>query len=58
MCGLFLWGFWWVFPLIALVMCLGCLIMMALRFGSTGRGFGCMGGHCARPDDKSTESPR
>ncbi len=57
MCGPFLWGFWWVFPLIALVMCLGCLIM-AFGFGGTGRRFGCMGGHSGVRDDKGTESPR
>ncbi len=56
LCGPFVWGFWWVFPLIALVMCLGCLIM-ALRFARSGRRFGCMGSHCGMADDNA-ESPR
>ncbi len=60
MCGPLFWGFggfWWVFPLIALVMCLGCLIMM---FGLAGTGprFGCMSGHRGTSDDKGAESPR
>jgi hypothetical protein len=44
MCGPLVWGFWWIFPLMGFLMCLGFLVM-ALRFASKGRGFRCMGGH-------------
>jgi hypothetical protein len=44
MCGPLLWGFWWIFPLMGLLVCLGFLVM-AFRSAKRGRGFGCMGGH-------------
>lgn len=55
MCGAVLWGsawgFWWIFPLIGLLMCL----VMVFRFACRGGG-GCMGGHGATPNDKVRES--
>ena len=39
-----MWGFWWIFPLIGLAICVAFLVMV-LRFIGTGRGFTCMGGH-------------
>lgn len=43
MCGAFLGGVWWVFPLIGFVMCAGFMLVMFL-FARTGRGWMCMGG--------------
>ena len=42
MCGPLLWGFWWIFPVIGLAMCL-----VMILFASTGRGCMCMGRHHA-----------
>ena len=45
MCGPFLLGsFWWVVPLIAMLMCLGFLFI-AFRFAGARHGYMCMGGH-------------
>jgi hypothetical protein len=52
-----MWGFWWVVPLIGLLVCLAFLVM-AIRFMSTGRGFMCMGGHRAMGDDAVAEMRR
>jgi hypothetical protein len=38
-----MWGFWWIFPLMGLLLCLAFAVM-AFRFIATG-GFTCMGGH-------------
>jgi hypothetical protein len=38
------WGFWWIFPLIGLLLCLAFVAMM-MRGMMGGRGFMCMGGH-------------
>jgi hypothetical protein len=46
-----MWGFWWVFPLIGLLVCLAFLVM-AVRFKSTGCGFMCMGGHQGTANDE------
>jgi uncharacterized membrane protein len=46
------WGFWWIFPLLGLAVCLTFLIM-AFRFMSTGHGFMCMGGH---RNDEATQT--
>ncbi len=37
MCGLFLWGFAWILPLVGLVLCLGMMVW-AFRGGSSMRG--------------------
>ena len=42
MCGPFFWGFWWIFPLVGFLICLG---FMAFRLLSAGGGFVCMGSH-------------
>ena len=39
-----MWGFWWIFPLIAFLMCLAFAVL-AFRVIATGRSFMCMGGH-------------
>ena len=54
MCGPLLWGFWWILPLVGMVMCLG---FMAFRLG-TGHGFMCMGGHPGTRKDQATEAQR
>ncbi len=43
MCGAFLSGGWWVFPLIGFVICAG-FMLVAFRFARTGRGCMCTGG--------------
>lgn len=54
MCGLFLFGsFWWVFPLIAMLMCLG---FMAFGFAGTRHGSMCMGGHHGERNHHVTET--
>ncbi len=52
-----LWGFWWILPLIGLLICLG-LLVVAFRFMSTGRGFMCMGGHRGMGNDEVAEMRR
>ena len=44
MCGPWLsgWGFWGIFPLIGLLLCLG-IFLVAFRCAGTGHRFGCMG---------------
>lgn len=54
MCGLLFFGFWWIFPLVAFVMCLG---FMAFGFLRTGRGLMCMGGHRDTPHDHVAGAP-
>ena len=52
LCGAGMWGFWWIFPLVGVLVCF-TLIVMAFRFLSTGRGLSCMGrtgGNRERPD--------
>ncbi len=43
MCGALLGGSWWIFPLIAFVICAG-FMLVAFLFARTGRGWMCMGG--------------
>lgn len=52
-----MWGFWWIFPLIGVLVCLAFLFM-AFRFVTTGRGFMCMGGHRAMASDDVAEMRR
>ncbi len=49
MCGVFLSGVWWVFPLVGIVICAG-MMLVAFRFGRTGHGCMCMG------DSRSTKN--
>lgn len=44
MWGPLMMGFWWIFPVLGLVMFLGCLLMM-IRSAAGGHGCMCMGGH-------------
>jgi uncharacterized membrane protein len=39
-----MWGFWWIFPLMGMVVCLAFLVMV-FRFVFTGHGPACMAGH-------------
>lgn len=45
-----MWGVWWIFPLIGMLLCFTFLVL-AVRFVATGRGFMCMGGHQATGHD-------
>jgi hypothetical protein len=58
MCGAFgpfLFGsYWWIFPLLGMLICLGFLIFLA-RFASTGRGCMWMGGHHGAPKHQVAE---
>lgn len=38
-----MWGFWWIFPLIGLLVCLMFVVAMVRLMG--GRGLPCMGPH-------------
>jgi len=48
-----MWGFWWIFPVIGLLICLFFVIAMARMIGGGGR-FMCMGPH----HDDSEETAR
>ncbi len=50
MCGAFLTGVWWVFPLIGFVICAGFMLVMFL-FARTGRGCMSMCGSRHGTDD-------
>lgn len=57
-----LWGapmseFWWIFPLICLLLFLACFIAM-IRSVAGGRGFMCMGRHNTGRTDESAELRR
>jgi hypothetical protein len=45
-----MWGVWWIFPVMGIVMCLG-FALMAVRFLVSGGGMMCMGGHQPRGDE-------
>ena len=55
MCGPFLFGFWWIIPLIGFAL---CIAFMALRGLGPGRGFMCMGGHGDTRTDHVAEHRR
>ena len=57
LCGAGMWGFWWIFPLVGALVCLA-LIVMVLRFVSTGRGFSCVGGDGGMGSDQTAEMRR
>jgi hypothetical protein len=50
-------GFWWIFPLMGMLMCLAFAVM-AVRFIATGRGFMCMGGHHQAGGDDTADLRR
>ncbi len=50
MCGAFLGGIWWIFPLIGFVIC-AAFMFVASRFVRTGRGCTCMSGSRSTTDD-------
>ncbi len=45
-----MWGFWWIFPLVGLLICLVAVAAMVRGMGS-GRGFTCMGDHRSHTRD-------
>lgn len=55
MCGPLLGGFWWIFPLVGFLLCLG-FMLTGFRSARTGRGCMCMGGHRGRPNDALAET--
>jgi hypothetical protein len=57
MCGWWgvpMWGFWWILPLVGLLVCVG-LFVAALRFLIAGRGCLCMGGHAGHATGGSAQ---
>jgi hypothetical protein len=52
-----MWGFWWIFPLIGMLVCLTFFVLM-FRFMSTGRGLMCMGGRHGTAGDQVAELRR
>jgi hypothetical protein len=50
-------GFWWIFPLMGMLMCLAVAVV-AVRFIATGRGFMCMGGHRQAGVDETADLRR
>jgi hypothetical protein len=50
MCALPVWGFWWVFPLVGMLVCLAFFLVM-LRSGRAGHGCMGMGGHRSTRDE-------
>lgn len=57
MCGPLLSAYWWIFPLMGFLMCLG-FVVVAFRFASTGRGFMCMSGQRGMPRGRVAEPRR
>ncbi len=55
MCGPFVWGFWWILPLMGAVMCLGMLLLASRRVGG-GQGCLWMLGHRGRPEDGADQT--
>jgi hypothetical protein len=51
------WSFWWIFPLIGMLVCLTFFVMM-VRVMVTGRGAMCMGGHRGTERDEAAELRR
>ena len=52
-----MWGFWWIFPVIGLLVGVTFLVMM-VRVLTTGRGVMCMGGHHASSSDETVQMRR
>ncbi len=52
-----MWAFWWVFPLLGFLVCLGFLVMM-IRAMRSGAGVMCMGRHQAPGVDETAELRR
>ncbi len=55
MCGPFVWGFWWILPLIGVVACLG-MFLLAYRRGSGGPGCMWMAGRRSAPEDGANQT--
>jgi hypothetical protein len=51
-------GFWWIFPLIGLLVCVGFMAMMIWTMMRGGHGFGCMGSHGRRGPDSDVDLQR
>jgi len=51
-----MWGFWWIFPLIGLLICLVFVVAMVRFMG--GRGFMCMGDHRSHASDEEADLRR
>ncbi len=56
MWGSYFWAYWWICPLMGLVMCLVCLLV-ASRFAAAGRGCMCMGRHDGMEHDRGSRPP-
>jgi hypothetical protein len=52
-----MWAFWWIFPLLGFLVCLGLIVMM-VRAMRGGAGFMCMGGHQAHGLDQTADLRR
>ena len=52
-----MWGFWWIFPLIGMLLCL-TFLALAVRFAVTGRGVMCMAGGHAGASERDTAELR
>ena len=48
--GPWMWGFWWVMPLMGLLLCIVVMAVM-VRAMRGGHGFACMGGHPSTEGD-------
>lgn len=52
MLGVFQWDFWWIFPIVGMLIGLG-VCFVAFRFMSAGRGCPCMGGRGVMSKEES-----
>ncbi len=52
----YLWQFWWICPLIGLLMFLVCLFV-ASRFAGSGRGWMCGCGHHGIASERASQQP-
>lgn len=52
-----MWGFWWIFPLIGLFICLVCVVAMVRAMRGGGQ-FMCMSGHRDDASDAAAELRR
>jgi hypothetical protein len=50
MCVLPVWGFWWILPLVLMLICFGFFFVMR-RSRSAGHGCMCTAGHRSTPDE-------
>ncbi len=54
MCGPFLGGFWWIFPLVGFLVCLGFMLTVC----RSGRARMCLGGCSSLPNDSAGTTSR